>query len=74
MKKLFLTAAATIALAVTTFATPIAWVGIVAFIGAYVLYFTKPRRTVERRWRGQSIEDVPEPGPLGRFWRWVSRV
>ena len=70
---LLLVSFAMLLMGLTTFAAPIAWVGIAAFIGAYVLFFTKPRRTVERRWRGQSIEDVPDPGPLGRFWRWVSR-
>ena len=70
---LLLAAFAMLLMGLTTFAAPIAWVGIAAFISAYVLFFTKPRRVVERRWRGQSIEDVPDPGPLARFWRWVSR-
>ena len=54
-------------------AQPAAWVGIGLFVLAYVLFFVKPRRTVERRWRGQSIEDPVEPNPLERLWRWVSR-
>ena len=52
---------------------PAAWAGIILLIGAYVVYFTKPRRQLERRWRGQSIEDVPEQGGLSRIWRWLNR-
>jgi hypothetical protein len=54
-------------------AAPSAWVGIGLFIVAYVLFFLKPRRTVERRWRGQLIEDEPGDNGLTRFWRWVTR-
>ena len=54
-------------------AAPAAWAGIGLFIVAYVLFFIKPRRTAEKRWRGQSIEDEPDPSPLVRFWRWVTR-
>ncbi len=52
---------------------PAAWGGIILIIGAYVVYFTKPRRQVERRWRGQSIEDEPEPNGFSRIWRWLTR-
>jgi hypothetical protein len=52
---------------------PAAWIGIILIIGAYVVYFTKPRRQVERRWRGQSIEDEPEPNGFSRLWRWINR-
>ena len=54
-------------------ASPSALVGIGLFIVAYVLFFAKPRRSVERRWRGQSIEDEPVDSGLTRFWRWVTR-
>ena len=54
-------------------AAPSAWVGIGLFIVAYVLFFVKPRRTIERRWRGQLIEDEPGDSGLMRFWRWVTR-
>ena len=52
---------------------PAALGGIALIIGAYVVYFTKPRRQVERRWRGQLIEDEPEPSGLASFWRWLTR-
>lgn len=55
------------------YAGPLAWVGIGLFIAAYVMFFTRPRRIVERRWRGQSIEDAPEPNGLLRLWRWITR-
>lgn len=52
---------------------PAALGGIGLIIGAYVVYFTKPRRRIERRWRGQSIEDAPEPNGLSRVWSWLTR-
>ena len=55
------------------FTAPLVWIGIGLLILAYVLFFTKPRRTMERRWRGQSIEDPPQPGPLQRLRRWLTR-
>jgi len=55
------------------FMVPAALGGIILIIGAYVVYFTKPRRQVERRWRGQSIEDEPEPNGFSRIWRWLTR-
>lgn len=51
----------------------LAWTGIGLIIASYVVYFTKPRRTIERRWRGQLIEDEPEPNPWQRLWRWITR-
>jgi len=51
---------------------PIAFGGIAFILGAYVVYFTKPRRALERRWRGQSIEDEPVPHAFSRMWRWLS--
>ena len=51
----------------------LAWLGIGLIVTAYVMYFTRPRRTVERRWRGQLIEDQPEPNVLQRLWHWLTR-
>ena len=46
------------------------WGGVGLFILAYILYFTGPRRTVERRWRQRSIDDDPPSNSLWRrFWR-----
>ena len=50
-----------------------AWTGIGLIIASYVIYFTKPRRAVERRWRGQPLEDEPEQNALQRLWRWLTR-
>jgi hypothetical protein len=53
--------------------TPFLWASVVLFVFAYVVYFTRPRRTVERRWRGQPMDDPPQPaGPLSRLWRWIT--
>ena len=54
-------------------AAPAAWLGIALFIGAYVVFFAKPRPRVEKRWRGQSIEDGPTQSGLQRFWSWLTR-
>ena len=54
------------------FAAPLAWVGIGLFIVAYIRFFTKPRRSVDRMWRGQSIEDPPSPSAPARWWRWIT--
>ena len=54
------------------FAAPFAWVGIGLFIVAYLRFFTKPRRSVDRMWRGQSIEDPPSPSAPSRWWRWIT--
>ena len=50
-----------------------AWLGIGLIVAAYVMYFARPRRPIERRWRGQLIEDEPEPNALQRLWRWLTR-
>ncbi len=54
-------------------AVPAAWIGIGLFVVAYILFFTRPRSNLEKRWRGQIIEDEPEVGPVRRLWRWISR-
>ena len=52
---------------------PLLWVGIALFVIAYLTYFTKPRRTGERRWRGEIIDDPPQPGAIQRLWGWIFR-
>jgi hypothetical protein len=54
-------------------AGPAVWLGIALLITGYLVYFAKPRRTIERKWRGESIEDPPEPNGLERLWRWLTR-
>lgn len=55
---------------------PLTWTGVGLFIAAYVIFFTRPRRSTERRWRGRSIEATLPPGRrnrLERLWRWMTR-
>jgi len=52
---------------------PAVWLGIFLLITGYVVHFAKPRRTIERRWRGESIEDQPELSGIERLWRWLTR-
>ena len=54
-------------------AAPIAYFGVALFIIAYVAFFTRPRRSVERRWRGQALDDPPGSGTASRLWRWITR-
>ena len=49
------------------------WIGLAAIVAAYFAFFTKPRRPVEKRWRGQSIEDPPADNAVTRLWRWINR-
>ena len=69
-------AALAVALAVNLLGVPgstvFLWAGVALLVAAYALYFTKPRRTVERRWRGQLMDDPPQPGPLSRLWRRIT--
>ena len=47
------------------------WVGLALLVVGYLLFFVTPRNvTVEKRWRGESIEDPPE-SPFDRFKRWI---
>ena len=49
------------------------WLGLGAIVWAYFIFFTKPRSPVEKRWRGESIEDPPGDNPANRIWRWINR-
>ena len=38
---------------------PLIWIGLVALVGAYLMYFLKPRSiNQEKRWRGRSVEET----------------
>ena len=45
------------------------WVGLALLVLGYLLFFITPRNvSIEKRWRGESIEDKPES-----VWNWFSR-
>ena len=47
------------------------WVGLALLVAGYLLFFVTPRNiSIEKRWRGESIEDSPE-SPWDRFKRWI---
>ncbi len=47
------------------------WVGLALLVVGYLLFFVTPRNvSIEKRWRGESIEDQPE-SPWDRFKRWI---
>jgi hypothetical protein len=48
---------------------PLIWVGLGFLVGAYLLFFVKPRSIpMEKRWRGQTIET--KDTSWDRFRRW----
>ena len=49
---------------------PLIWVGLGFLVGAYLLFFVKPRSiSHDKRWRGKSVED--EVTPWDRVKRWL---
>lgn len=39
---------------------PLIWVGLALLVGAYLMYFVRPRSiNYEKMWRGRSVEDKP---------------
>ena len=47
------------------------WVGLALLVLGYLLFFITPRNvSIEKRWRGESIEDAPE-SPWDWFKRWI---
>ena len=47
------------------------WVGLALLVFGYLLFFITPRNiSMEKRWRGESIEDAPE-SPWDRLKRWI---
>ncbi len=48
---------------------PLIWVGMGFLLGAYLLYFVKPRSiSNEKRWRGQVVEEEPKSWDKLRRW------
>ena len=39
----------------------LAWAGLILFIVGYGMFFLRPGRSVEKRWRGRSIDDTESP-------------
>ena len=50
--------------AIPGLAGPLAWAGLILFIIGYAMFFIRPRR-VEKRWRGEPIDDKDK--------RWIDR-
>ena len=47
------------------------WVGLALLVVGYLLFFVTPRNiSMEKRWRGESLEDPPE-SPWNRLKRWI---
>ena len=49
------------------FLGPIVWLGLIAFILGYVLFFARPSAGPEKRWRGRVIEQ-DRPSGMGGGW------
>jgi hypothetical protein len=56
---------------------PLVWLGLIGFILGYVLFFARPSRSTEKRWRGRLIEPNPPGGRAETWWdrfqRWLKR-
>lgn len=51
---------------------PMAWAGIGLFIAAYILFFVRPRPSIEKRWRGRPLETPTKHRQSWRsFQRWL---
>ncbi len=46
---------------------PLAMAGLLLFIVGYGMFFVSPRKGLEKKWRGQSIED-PSQNALTAWW------
>ncbi len=45
------------------------WIGLAVLVVAYLLFFVKPRSiSIEKRWRGQVIEDYQSPWDRVKGW------
>ncbi len=45
------------------------WIGLAVLVVAYLLFFVKPRSiSIEKRWRGQVIEDYQSPWARLKGW------
>ena len=48
---------------------PLIWVGLGFLVGAYILFFIKPRSiSVEKRWRGKAMEEETSPWEKIKSW------
>ncbi len=55
------------------FLGPIVWLGLIAFILGYVLFFARPSAGLEKRWRGRVIEQEPPAWSGGGWWSRLQR-
>ena len=56
------------------FALGVAWVGLILFVVSYFVFFTQNSKPIEKRWRGQVLEDNIESGSfLRRILQWFGR-
>jgi hypothetical protein len=52
---------------------PLIMVGIGLFVAAYILFFIRSGPSVERRWRGRSMEDQRSPTLWDKLRDWIGR-
>ena len=53
-------------------AGPLALAGLLLFIVGYGMFFVSPRKGLEKKWRGQSVEE-PSQNPLNAWWERLRR-
>jgi len=56
---------------------PLLWICLILFVMVYALLFSRPKSTIEKRWRGRSIEYQPSESLLkvllARLGYWLKR-
>ena len=59
------------------FLGPFVWLGLILFILVYALFFARPNRKTDKRWRGRSIDPQQSAwrgeGMWYRLQRWLKR-
>ena len=51
-----------------------AWVGLILFVASYFMFFTQSSKLIEKRWRGQVLDDsTGSESFLRRILKWFGR-
>lgn len=53
---------------------PLIWVGLAVLVIAYLLFFVRPgSASIEKRWRGRSVEEEEEGSNVDKLKKWLRR-
>ena len=68
---LFLIIATGLEISGQNFSRPLALVGAGLLVTSYILFFAKPAPIIEKKWRGQVIEQIDNQSFLAKVRRWL---